>query len=533
MSTSNYLSEVINSETIQSWEGKNVLIESGTNTGKSHFILYKLREYAKANNKKMLLLVPRISIKKQFKEKIEKFDDGVIELQSYQYVENICKENTEDANKRIDNILAKYDFIIMDEAQYFETDASINPQTELSLNAILRNKHTHIFVTATAKRIRHYLEDIIKIKLENVFFNPGNNRNISTLYFYNDDDDLYSMIDMAVAYKTKCIVFVNKIEEGVALFKRYQNYSLFYCSEGKDEYEMYTDKEEVQFMIENEKFRKLILIATSVLDAGFNIRDSDLHHIFIHGISDMNTIEQFIGRKRSNPDVISDTISVYIKAISNQSISGRKRTLANNLVPVDYFREHGSTNYLKRYPRKHDFYEIIYGKPVEGDESGKCYLLINEIRDYHYRCDLEELTEMLTYKDKENTARKVKKDNASAFKFYVIERLNVDPSHCEDIRKMEVICNLEEYLNNLAFREDKGVMLSPANREDFLDTIRTITSREKIKTAKVLNDLFIHEYHIPYYIRTFETSRIENDKKKNYRCAWEIEYDPNIIADYC
>jgi len=76
-------------------------------------------------------------------------------------------------------------------------------------------------------------------------------------------------------------------------------------------------------MLINEKFQELILITTTCMDAGVNLIDIDLKHVVCE-VEDTGTLIQCIGRKRIQDE--QDSINVYLKVISNNSLGGKENT---------------------------------------------------------------------------------------------------------------------------------------------------------------------------------------------------------------
>ena len=72
MSETKYISEIISEKEIVTRENQNILITAPTGAGKSYFIKNKLYDYALANNKKILYLLPRLDTVLQFRDEIQR-----------------------------------------------------------------------------------------------------------------------------------------------------------------------------------------------------------------------------------------------------------------------------------------------------------------------------------------------------------------------------------------------------------------------------------------------------------------------------
>lgn len=110
MKGSKYISEIISEKEIETWENQNILITAPTGAGKSYFIKNKLYDYALANDKKILYLLPRLDTVLQFRDEIQKDrKTDVITIKSYQEIE---KREL----KKVETDLSNYDYIVVDES---------------------------------------------------------------------------------------------------------------------------------------------------------------------------------------------------------------------------------------------------------------------------------------------------------------------------------------------------------------------------------------------------------------------------------
>lgn len=127
-----YLKWVVNKKCVNN---RVVFIQTPTGSGKSYFVYKALLEYAVEHGETILYLVNRKILKKQLQREAGdalnaiRVDQGVydvksyIMLETYQYLEeNIADKGSEWAM----NYLAKFNYIIMDEAHYFLQDSTYN-----------------------------------------------------------------------------------------------------------------------------------------------------------------------------------------------------------------------------------------------------------------------------------------------------------------------------------------------------------------------------------------------------------------------
>ena len=147
-------------EDYKTWTNEEcIFIESGTDTGKSYFIKNILYEYCKENNKKILLLSNRDNLKQQNLNETKNKTD-VITCMNYQQMEY---QNKYECQMLLDTYVwaCDFDYVVMDECQYFMLDSTFSQFTDLALYNILQfKKPIKIFMSATPTLIKQYLEDI-------------------------------------------------------------------------------------------------------------------------------------------------------------------------------------------------------------------------------------------------------------------------------------------------------------------------------------------------------------------------------------
>lgn len=229
MSETKYISEIISEKEIVTWENQNILITAPTGAGKSYFIKNKLYDYALANNKKILYLLPRLDTVLQFRDEIQRDrKTDVITIKSYQEIE---KREL----KKVETDLSNYDYIVVDECHYFLSDSKFNFCTDISFNAILQIQNiTRVFITATSDKIRRYLTEEQQIELKE--YKVEGENHISTLYFYKDDSAVNELMQYAVHSRNKAIFFINDVQKAYRLYKKYKDYAIFNCSRYNNQY---------------------------------------------------------------------------------------------------------------------------------------------------------------------------------------------------------------------------------------------------------------------------------------------------------
>ncbi|MBV4418279.1 DEAD/DEAH box helicase family protein [Clostridium tyrobutyricum] len=375
------ISEIIKIDDIRQWNNNTVTITAGTGTGKSYFIKNILYAFAKKNNKKILMLIHRTNCVNQFQNEINKDKKiDVIDIHTYQKLE--FKEI-----HKYKNLLDQYQYIVCDEFHYFLSDAAFNKTTDISLNLILSQNVTKIFMSATGDYIKQYLNR--KKKIKTIDYSLPIKYKFENLVFFNYDTTLVELAKDAIKTSEKIIFFIQSAQKAYGLYLQFEKYSLFNCSRNNKQYFKKVDQEKVMDMLVKEKFEENILITTTCMDAGINLIDTDIKHI-VCDVKDVGSLIQCIGRKRIKS--LDDYVNIYIKTITNKQLGGIETQLNKKIEMADYLKENGIKNYILKYPRQNDYSNIIYDDPVE--ENNKCTKKINEMMYFKCKIDLLNINKM-------------------------------------------------------------------------------------------------------------------------------------------
>lgn len=175
-----YITDLVG-EDYKNWHGI-VVLDAGTNSGKTYFILKTLLPWAYEHRKRILILCNREALRNQIERDVnrlgrievtyEDYDPALggivnkpaidnkyehtIRVETYQWLETFLQRN-EDAAK---TYLRSFDYIVSDEYHYMVTDASFNDHVDASYEAIkeLWTTKTCIFMSATARPFFDYWE---------------------------------------------------------------------------------------------------------------------------------------------------------------------------------------------------------------------------------------------------------------------------------------------------------------------------------------------------------------------------------------
>jgi len=492
------VSDVITKEVIETWNNGDVItFKAGTGAGKSFAIKNVLYDYAKANGKKILMLIHRKNCVNQFQDEITR--DGkldIIHIKTYQSLESLKHNHKKDFD------FSDYQFIVSDEFHYFLGDAGYNKLTDISLNMILSEENTiRIFMSATGDYMKHYINNIKKIKTIDYEL-PITYDFIQDLTFFNKDETMEMFIEGAIDKGEKAIFFIQSATKAYELHLKYKEYTMFNCGKSDKHYK-YVDGEKVGKMLDKERFEEQILITTTCMDAGVNIIDEDVKHI-ICDVKSTNIIIQCIGRKRIQNK--NDKINLYIKSMNNHQLGGMKTQLKNKLRMADFLTSHTVKEYIREYPREGDSGNMVYADIVDSDTE--CTMKVNQLMYFKCNLDIIDIEIMKTYGNYGYC-----KYLANKFGFYDEENNRYTYRTIEE--------NYEKDLLNKYLKSIIGLKLFKDERKELIDNINLRDNRNRIQKSIELLNAYFNENKMNYIIVHKMSSKMEDGKKKNYR-YWEV-----------
>lgn len=388
------------------WGHELVAIHAMTFTGKTSFILGPLLDWCEETAytvrppMKILILCNRSSlkldilneynIKRKNLKIIEQSTDEIrctlyefdlVEIYTYQYWEQMLVKNPEWVMREWRN----YRYIVLDEIQHVNDDASFIENTDLLYDAILKARKfaTVIAMTATPGNLfTTWLADglLMRNRYYRLFKKMSH---FTQAYVYSRDWEMINILQNLPA-EEKALVFMESHKELERMKARFGDCAAYYCSSNNAKGKM----DKLDDCLKDGKLQKQILFATIALYNGINIKDQSLKHIFIESWVPGRMI-QMQGRKR--PLDAEDTCTVYYR--SPQSEMGEtfekkeRRQLISDLELVDAWREreHGNPdtwNHLCRLDKMNE--KIKQCKPLVID-YGSMAFRINHRCEENYR----------------------------------------------------------------------------------------------------------------------------------------------------
>lgn len=307
--TRQYISDLIGEDYKQWNGGMRIVFDAGTNSGKTHFVLYTLLWWAQTHSKKILYLCNREPLREQVeRDAIDVSGDlmigglafeaplNLITVKNYQWLETFYDNNPAGA---VDYLIHNVDYIVADEYHYLLTDASFNERTDYTYTLLNRmaEKIPVIFMSATAHPFFDRWLERGDVMPENYYHIESNYSFVNRVLFYWTNDEELELIRQE-ARRGKVLVFVDsikhlkKLEE--VLKAEFPDEVATACSN--------FNRESVNFdglhaLMQGEKLSKRISIVTTVFYNGINIKDDELKCIVTRLWNPLINA-QILGRKR-------------------------------------------------------------------------------------------------------------------------------------------------------------------------------------------------------------------------------------------
>lgn len=357
-----YVNDVLKKEIWQSWKpGEQVFISAGTGRGKNTFIKKEL--LAQRGNQKVVIFENRQSLmQQQIIDIISEIDPKALQciskenmvifgayknimIISYQCAALKCMLNDMDFR----NFCLQARYLVFDEAHYILDDSPYNKGISFFAQTFLGNffpNATKIFMSDTMEEIYDYVQymnrfpkeplDIIEKKEEDFFsdnlsgtaWKLENFNSVLSLptdysyikpYKYKEVKDICYQVSQTSANE-KWLVFVKSIRDGEELKARLEsicNDSVYFLSaDNKNDDE---NAEIYNQLIRECRFDCRVLIATTVIYNGINVKDSAVKHIVVP-FSSMSVVKQLMGRKRVAEN---ETVKVYFPDVTYGKVKRR------------------------------------------------------------------------------------------------------------------------------------------------------------------------------------------------------------------
>ena len=336
---------------------------------------------------------------------------GNVTVMSYQEMQNIVYDSDKIKHDNPENwyikdgifSLGDYDYIVCDEFHYIVRDAGFNSKTMASYREILRTWYDNsvlLLLTATDYEVRTAIENTVnewmEITKDEIYKTVYKNRTFKEEYYkYLDGGIDYSYVrvfyytnkkDIITTIKNspteeKWLWFISNIKKGEELLEEFKNQNI--------DAEMISSEENSelkQYIIENERFECRVLIATSVLDNGVNIKDDAVVNMVIETFDEITFVQE-LGRKRINKDN-AQQINLYIPKRKSGHYTKKIESIHRKMRIIDIYLECQKTGDMSTLKKETDYTQGKLDKAFYRDFDDKLclnYMYLSRInRDEFY-----------------------------------------------------------------------------------------------------------------------------------------------------
>jgi len=356
------------------WEpAQPIFISAQTGQGKNYFIENTMIPYVRELNirhetrHKVLIISNRLALKRQVHNRLKGLDvpdDVDEEVYTYgDYADVVTYQSLLIRQKKLkyrqEHGSSRYLYVICDEAHFFTSDASFNPHTEKILDAIISTfqNAVRIYMSATpyeclryiishekkhyelTYRASHPLAEVLVDDPMPAFYHFKRDYSYLDVKAYSKMKDLFNKIVYSVRDGEKWLIFIDDKaacrgmkqaleehgeEKGCPMVEIIPPNTIHHRI-----YAVSAESKKDPDYLEILEYEKLIghtrvLISTSVLDNGVNLRDID--HIVVSDMSKAKVL-QMVGRARVGEDKdtgLPKRKTLYLPRFKKGDVNGRK-----------------------------------------------------------------------------------------------------------------------------------------------------------------------------------------------------------------
>ena len=528
-----YVSTIIG-ESYRTWNPKDiVIIEAQTGTGKNYFIENVFIPYMSPS--KVLFVSNRTNLKRQVKkrlleshglkipETLEELDGtktiGHVTVCSYHALQH-SSLNEKYKGKLFD--LSRYSAIILDECHFVLSDSGYNNLcrfTYMKLIVAQYPKLIKIFMSATMDEIRKpitfhmngHIDKIMGNKPKIHSYETGKDYSNVKVKYIDHFNYVEIITNLILNDKTdeKWLIFISDLEDGKKIMKDVGEDNCSIIKSG-------TKSDELTSIINDDTFKKKVLIATKALDNGINIKTELLTNIVVLAWDKISTL-QMIGRKRVDIDNPQE-INLYISTRSKKAFQGLLRKYNRKQADIDLLmlEDDNKNSFNHRYDNKLSKIsdDIIYKDSVTNEFT------VNPIGEQRLKRDIKFAEYMIK-----------QFDDIDKFVFIreQLEWLGLIDMFDEENFIEEVILDseietLESYLKSLLdtkVLEEDQIKLKELLTSEAYQIDRNLLQGTKKMHPDTFNSIMEKTLKLPYKVTATKTSKRVDGKVKKYT-YWTI-----------
>ncbi|WP_333861558.1 DEAD/DEAH box helicase [Clostridium sp.] len=397
-----------------------IFISAQTGMGKNTFVENVLIEDALQNNYRILIISNRVASNRQQKQRIAKLigREQYLEYYTLEGLDEtqICESVQIITYQKLGSTLStfspnKYSIVVFDECHFFISDALFNNKTSeilrKSINAFQNS--VRIYMTSTPdeifslileeeKKLMYTSEYALYKRLKPypyfkqiLYYNFKRDYNYISTRYFNSEEEILELINKDCS-EYKSILFINSKIRGKRLLERVgSNNAVFITAESKDSQD--TDGKIYTQIVNEEKFDCKVLICTSVLDNGINLKDPLLKNIIIFSY-DKTEFLQMLGRKRITDN---EKINLYLYKGKVEEINAKLSIIKKQCGFINGFNSN-PVSFLNKNFTNNDIYKgLFYFNKYQK-------LCLNELAEkklYNNKSFLERIIDSLNGGDKE------------------------------------------------------------------------------------------------------------------------------------
>lgn len=371
-----------------------ILIKAPTGTGKTYFIEKVLTEIAKQNRGCVLMFVNRTALVRQILNDSCKLSLGYSyssdSMNGINQINNLIvltyQQFAGDLNTVLNNLMLPQNiqYVVMDEAHFFTADASFNYQTCNILENILTYSYykQRIYMSATPENVKNIIAYEENVAQNNCYFSrlcylassermpliqagiikstdPITPNELSATYVKHkcEMDVLYKNLPKEIheysfsprtyyanvkffsCWETiieaitsqdsdeKWLIFVANKDDGTFLNKKLNKISAFVNA--------VKGSRILEQLEQTAKIKNRVLISTSVLDNGVNIKNDNLHNVVIDS-TDYVEFMQMLGRKRVKDN---EAINIYVHNKTSFDFESYCKSIEVRITAINSFEK--------------------------------------------------------------------------------------------------------------------------------------------------------------------------------------------------
>lgn len=532
-----WVSDVVG-DSYKNWKfGDIITIDAQTGCGKTHLITDVLIDHCQYYGYRILYICNRTNLKRMLKiDLLKRFhlsipyirdkaghttdEIDIVALDKISYIGNVMvtsyhalQHTLLDKEYGYEKDYGTWEYIVADEIQYLIHDAAYNNGCRFAYQYLLEQDHPEsilICLSATMQEIKHEIKQVVKRPV--IPYSTGRDYSYVNPYYFKNIDTILALIKNDKT-SDKWLIFVSSCDDGSAIYKELGDDVCSFIKSG-------TKSDELNSIIMHGKFDKKVLISTSTLDNGINLKDSALKNVVIMTWNNISFI-QMLGRKRM--DIMNpESVNLYIPMRSKKSFLQKLYHGQKKLKQIKEYKDdynefcHKYDNNLKKLGK---YNELFY----HDNQSGKWKINKMGVKKLNFDIEFFQRTyDKFKCSGDDYSFVKVQLKWIGLSKMFDPYRLLTDIHDNHDVD------NLSDYLQNNIGK----IYCTKADKQEIIEKIGLIdVNHSRLKSEPVhivyaqsidtLNG-YLNELNLDYIIKSENAKITKNKKTKYFKTAWKL-----------